>query len=70
LSLPHSKNKPLTGIEILYRGADLKIPYLASNLFNKKLPITQILVGSACEVMPQVQELLEKYGHCVPVIKL
>jgi Protein of unknown function (DUF2971) len=69
LSLPHTKGKQFTGIEIQYRGLQHDIPYLAHNLFSEKLPITQILAGPLCQNMAQIHELLNKYGYQVPVIK-
>lgn len=69
LSLPHSKSKPLTQNKIQYRGVQQNIPYLAHNLFQTKLPITQVLAGPLCQDMSQIQELLDKYEYKAVVTK-
>jgi hypothetical protein len=69
LSLPHTKGKALKGIEIQYRGAQKAIPYLPHNLFQQKLPITQVLCGPLCQDVAQVQALLDRYRYQVPLAK-
>jgi hypothetical protein len=69
LSLPHSKNKPLTQNKVLYRGVNQNIPYLAHNLFQEKLPITHVLAGPLCQHVTQVEEILAKYAYNAAVTK-
>jgi Protein of unknown function (DUF2971) len=69
LALPHRKSKPLTQNKIQYRGVQQNIPYLAHNLFQKKLPITHVLAGPLCQDMTSIQGLLDKYGYQAAVTK-
>jgi len=69
LSLPHSKSKPLIQNKVLYRGNKQSIPYLAHNLFQKKLPITHVLAGPLCQDMTSIQGLLDRYGYQAAVTK-
>lgn len=70
LSLPHIKDKPLTMHQILYRGVDQNTPYLAHNLFQQRLPITQVLAGPACRDVEKIQTVLAIHGYQVPVVKV
>lgn len=67
LALPHIKGKPTKNIEILHRGTNGAIPYVAHNLFSHRLPLVRIKVGPLCEKMDQIKELLSQYGYDVPV---
>ena len=67
LALPHIKGKPTKNIEILRRGTNSAIPYVAHNLFSQKLPLVRIKVGPICEKMDEIKSLLNQYGYNVPV---
>lgn len=69
LALPHHKAKPWKTAEVLYRGPNGNIPYLAHKLFKEKLPITEVLVGPLCENITRIEEILHTYGYTVPVTK-
>jgi len=69
LSLPHNKGMPMKGEEILHRGPNLAIPYIAHNLFRNKLPIVQVKVGPLNENFDQVKAILEHHGYNVPIAK-
>jgi hypothetical protein len=69
LSLPHTKGVSMKQIEILHRGPNNAIPYIAHTLFSEKLPITRIKVGPLVEGTEQVDTLLKQYGYDVAVTK-
>lgn len=69
LSLPHIKGKPMKGEEILHRGPNLAIPYIAHNLFSEKLPIMQVKVGPLNDDIEQIKAMLKNHGYDVPVTK-
>ncbi len=69
LALPHLKEKPMKGSEVLHRGANQAIPYIAHNLFADKLPLVRVKVGPMCEDVEQVHALLNKYGYDVPILR-
>jgi Protein of unknown function (DUF2971) len=45
LALPHIKGKPMKYVEILHRGTNGAIPYVAHNFFSNKLPLVRVKVG-------------------------
>ena len=53
--------------EILYRGKNRAIPYVAHNLFFDKLPLVRVKIGPICECMNQIKGLLKQYGYDIPV---
>lgn len=67
LALPHIKGKPMKSIEVLHRGTNGAIPYVAHNLFSKRLPLVRIKTGPICEKMHQIKDLLKQYGYEVPI---
>jgi len=67
LTLPHTKGKPMKSTEILHRGTDRAIPYVAHNLFSDRLPLVRIKAGPICETMDQIKGLLKQYGYDVPI---
>ena len=67
LALPHTKGKPMKSVEILHRGANSAIPYVAHNLFSERLPLVRIKTGPLCESTEQVKSLLKQFGYDVPV---
>ncbi len=67
LALPHTKGKPMKSVEILHRGANNAIPYVAHNLFFDRLPLVRIKAGPICERMNEIEDLLKQYGYNVPV---
>jgi DUF2971 family protein len=67
LALPHIKGKPTTSIEILHRGTNGAIPYVAHDLFSDRLPLVRVKIGPICEEMDQIKNLLKQYGYDVPV---
>jgi hypothetical protein len=67
LALPHIKGKPIKSMDILHRGANGAIPYVAHNLFSARLPLVRIKAGPICENMDQIRGLLNQYGYDVPV---
>jgi len=67
LALPHIKGKPTKNIEILHRGTNGAIPYVAHNLFSDRLPLVRIKAGPICEKMDPIKDLLKQYGYDVPV---
>jgi hypothetical protein len=67
LALPHFKADPMKRLEVLYRGHNQAIPYLAHNLFSERLPIVRVKAGPMCENVDQVKALLRQYGYDVPV---
>jgi hypothetical protein len=67
LALPHLKGKPMKSMEILHRGTNGAIPYVAHNLFSAKLPLVRIKIGPICDSMDQIKGLLKQYGYDVPV---
>jgi hypothetical protein len=67
LALPHIKGKPMKSVEILHRGVNGAIPYVAHNLFSDRLPLVRIKTGPICENMDQIKALLRQYGYDVPV---
>lgn len=67
LALPHIKGKPMKTVEILHRGTNGAIPYVAHNLFSDRLPLVRIKAGPICEGMDQIKGLLEQYGYDIPV---
>lgn len=67
LALPHLKAKPMRDNEVLLRGPNRAIPYIAHNLFSKKLPLVRVKAGPMCESMDQINALLTRYGYHVPV---
>lgn len=71
LALPRSTNKPLTNIEVQYRGQNNDIPYLASGLFqvNNRLPITEIMLGPLCSDLDQVKHTLNQFGYQAPITR-
>ena len=69
LSLPHTKGRPMKDVEILHRGPNLAIPYIAHNLFSEKLPIVQVKVGPLNEDIEKVKAALKHHGYDVPVTK-
>lgn len=70
ISLPRFKDKQLTKHQILYRDVNQNTPYLAHNLFQARLPITQVLVGPQCRDIEKIQRLLDAHGYQVPVVKV
>jgi hypothetical protein len=69
LSLPHTKGIPIKGEEILHRGTNHAIPYIAHNLFCEKLPIVRVKAAPLNEDVEQVKAILEHHGYNVPVNK-
>jgi hypothetical protein len=67
LALPHTKGKPMTGLEVLHRGTNGAIPYLAHNLFAERLPIVRVKTGPICENVDQIETLLKQHGFDVPI---
>lgn len=67
LALPHIKGKPTKNIEILHRGSNAAIPYVAHNLFSGRLPLVRIKAGPICENMDQIKDISKRYGYDVPV---
>jgi hypothetical protein len=67
LALPHIKGKPMKSVEILHRGANGAIPYVAHNLFSERLPLVRVKAGPFCQNMDQIKSLLQEYGYDVPV---
>lgn len=67
LALPHTKGKPMKSVEILHRGRDSTIPYVAHKLFSDSLPLVRIKVGPICENIDQIKDLLKQHGYGVPV---
>jgi len=67
LALPHKKGKPMKSMEILHRGTNQSIPYVAHNLFSERLPIVRVKVGPICENLNQIEGLLAQHGYDVPV---
>ena len=67
LALPHTKGKPTKSVEILHRGINGTIPYVAHNLFSDRLPLVRVKVGPVCESMDQIKDLLKRYSYDVPV---
>jgi hypothetical protein len=67
LALPHTKGKPMKSIEILHRGTNGAIPYVAHNLFSERLPLVRVKAGPICENMDQIKTLLKQHGYDVPV---
>jgi hypothetical protein len=67
LALPHIKGKPMKSMEILHRGTNGAIPYVAHNLFSDRLPLVRIKAGPICEKMDQIKDLLKQYRYDVPV---
>lgn len=67
LALPHIKGKPMKTLEIQHRGSKGAIPYVAHDLFSKRLPLVRIKTGPICEKMDQINDLLKQCGYDVPV---
>ena len=67
LALPHTKEKPMKGMEVLHRGANHAIPYVAHNLFADRLPLVRVKVGPMCESADKVGTLLKQYGFEIPI---
>jgi hypothetical protein len=67
LALPHTKGKPMKSVEILHRGADSAIPYVAHKLFSDRLPLVRVKAGPICQNVDQIEGLLKQYGYDVPV---
>ena len=67
LALPHLKAKPMRDNEVLRRGPNREIPYIAHNLFSNKLPLVRVKAGWMCESLEQIDALLTRYGYHVPV---
>lgn len=67
LALPHIKGKPTKSIEILHRGTNGAIPYVAHDLFSDKLPLVRIKAGPLCERVDQIKDILKQYGYNAPV---
>jgi hypothetical protein len=67
LALPHTKGKPMKYTEILHRGTNGAIPYVAHNLFSDRLPLVRLKTGPVCENTDQIKGLLKQYGYDVPV---
>jgi hypothetical protein len=53
--------------EVLHRGSNHAIPYIAHNLFSNKLPLVRVKAGPMCESIEQINALLMRYGYDVPV---
>lgn len=67
LALPHTRRKAMKYSEILYRGPNGAIPYVAHNLFFDRLPLVRVRIGPACENIDQIRDVLKRYGYDVPV---
>lgn len=67
LALPHTKGKPMKSVEILHRGADSAIPYVAHKLFSDRLPLVRVKAGPICENVEQIKGLLKQCGYDIPV---
>jgi len=67
LALPHTRGKAMKYSEVLYRGTDGAIPYVAHNLFFDRLPLVRVRIGPACENIDQIKDVLKRYGYDVPV---
>lgn len=67
LALPHTKGKPMRGTDVLHRGTNHAIPYVAHNLFSDRLPLVRVKAGPMCENVDQIKALLKQYGYDVPV---
>jgi hypothetical protein len=57
----------MTGLEVLHRGTNGAIPYLAHNLFAERLPIVRVKTGPLCENVDQTETLLKQHGFDVPI---
>jgi hypothetical protein len=69
LSLPHTKGAPMKDVQILHRGPNNAIPYIAHSLFCKGLPITRVKVGPLTGSTEPIEAFLNNYGCYVPVTK-
>ena len=67
LALPHLRAKPMKGAEVLHRGTNNAIPYIAHNLFANRLPIVRVKAGPMCEDMKKIDTLLKRHGYDVPI---
>jgi len=67
LALPHLKEKPMKSVEILRRGTNGAIPYIAHHLFSERLPLVRIKVGPICEEMDRIKGILKQSGYDVRV---
>jgi hypothetical protein len=67
LALPHLKKQPMKSVEILHRGTNGTIPYIAHNLFSDRLPLVRIKVGPICEEMDRIKGILKQSGYDVRV---
>jgi hypothetical protein len=67
LALPHIKGKVMKNTEVLRRGTNGAIPYVAHNLFSDRLPLIRIKTGPISENIGQITDLLKQYGYDVPV---
>lgn len=69
LALPHMKNSQLKYSEIRFHGAHNEVPYVAHNLFCKKLPITRIKAGPLVEDTESIKRLLSEHEFDVPITR-
>ena len=66
LALPHAIGKSFKYSKIEYRGPKGDVPYVAHNLFNFRLPITEVMLGPECDALTRVRTLLAV--HRVPAL--
>ena len=66
LALPHRAGKPFKHNEVRFRGPE-NIPYVAHNLFNFGLPITEIMLGTRCTYLTRIRTLLQNRRLEVPI---
>ena len=57
----------MKNVEILRRGTNGAIPYIAHNLFSDRLPLVRIKAGPICEEMDRIKGLLKQYSYDVRV---
>jgi hypothetical protein len=73
LAMPLSAKAPTSRRRIKFRGADSKIPYIETSLFQNEgqnlLPITRVFAGPLCIDVAKVHTILTQYGYDVPVVK-
>ncbi len=63
------KATPMKNIEVLHRGADNAIPYVAHNLFTAKLPLVRVRVGPLVTDIGEIESIVKHYGYDIPVSK-
>jgi hypothetical protein len=66
LSLPHKAGKVFKHNELQFRGPQ-NIPFVAHNLFNFGLPVTEIMLGANCTALTRIRTLLKTRGLDIPI---